>query len=95
MNKKSLKGAVGATGVGAGLGAVVGSGIGIAGAFGAISGVVPLAAIGGYLGLKAYKALSENGTSTNRKEEPLAANVKDVTDIEQTRLAPGEPSQMK
>jgi uncharacterized membrane protein YebE (DUF533 family) len=58
MNKKSNKAAIGATGAGAGLGAVLGSSVGIAGAFGAISGVLPLAALGGYLGFKAYKAIS-------------------------------------
>ena len=58
MTKKSSKAALGATGVGAGVGAVLGSGLGIAGAFGAISGVLPLAALGGYIGFKAYKALT-------------------------------------
>lgn len=50
-DEKSVKGGAGKTAavvVGAGVGAWAGAGIGIAGAFGAISGMLPLAALGAY-----------------------------------------------
>lgn len=50
-DEKNVKGGAGKAAVvvaGAGLGAWAGAGIGIAGAFGAISGMLPLAALGAY-----------------------------------------------
>lgn len=47
-NAKSGAGKAAVVVAGAGLGAWAGAGIGIAGAFGAISGVLPLAALGAY-----------------------------------------------
>lgn len=63
MAKKSGIAALGVTGAGAGVGAMLGSGIGIAGGFGAISGVVPLALLGGYFGYKTYKFLTSNSSN--------------------------------
>lgn len=40
---------------GAGLGGWAGAGIGIAGAFGAVSGVLPLAVLGAYVGHRVHK----------------------------------------
>ncbi len=54
--KKSSTAAVGAGAVAGGL---VGAKIGIAGFFGAISGVVPLALLGAYAGHKIYKAVKD------------------------------------
>jgi uncharacterized membrane protein YebE (DUF533 family) len=58
MSGKKEGSSVGAVGAGAVAGGLVGAKIGIAGFFGAISGVVPLAIAGAYLGHKAYKALN-------------------------------------
>jgi len=43
---------------GAGVGGWIGSGIGIAGFFGAISGVLPVAVIGAYAAHRIYKAVT-------------------------------------
>lgn len=58
MEEKKSGGKVAAVVGGLGLGAWAGAGIGIAGAFGAISGVLPVALIGGYLGHKLHKSVT-------------------------------------
>lgn len=46
-------------GVGAGLGAWAGAGIGVAGFFGAISGMLPLAALGAYIGHRLHRSVGQ------------------------------------
>ena len=64
-----------ATAAGAGLGAWVGSGIGIAGFFGAVSGAIPLALLGAYAGRKLMQSdfAAEVKKSYTAKDAELAA----------------------
>lgn len=74
MDEKKEGSSIGAVGAGAAAGGLLGAQIGIAGFFGAISGVVPLAILGGYVGHKIYKAVtgSSDGGARTGKSEPSA-----------------------
>lgn len=67
-NKGTVRGKAMSTGVGVGAGALIGAKIGIVGLGTAISGVLPVAAIGGYLGYKAYKSLKGSAFAQGVKE---------------------------
>ena len=56
-----------AVAAGAGAGGLIGSGIGIAGAFGAISGALPLALLGAYLGHRLHKLVSSTQAASDFK----------------------------
>lgn len=65
MDKEKKGSSSGAVGAGMAAGGFLGANIGIAGFFGAISGAVPLALLGGYVGHRLYKATTsepENDT---------------------------------
>jgi hypothetical protein len=59
--------------VGAGVGGVLGSSIGIAGFFGAVSGALPVALLGAYLGHKAHQKLSNTTAAREFNEGASAA----------------------
>lgn len=61
MDEEKKGGGLGAVGVGMATGGLLGAKIGIAGFFGAISGAVPLALLGAYVGHKVYKAATSEG----------------------------------
>ena len=63
-NKGTVRGKAMSTGVGG----LIGAKIGIVGLGTAISGVLPVAAIGGYLGYKAYKSLKGSAFAQGVKE---------------------------
>lgn len=67
-NKGTVRGKAMSTGVGVGVGALIGAKIGIVGLGTAISGVFPVATIGGYLGYKAYKSLKGSAFAQGVKE---------------------------
>ncbi len=58
--KPDPKGKLKAVAAGAGIGGLLGSSIGIAGAFGAISGVLPLALIGAYAAHRVHRAITSD-----------------------------------
>lgn len=84
--KSIVGGKAAATGIGAGTGALIGAKIGIVGLGTAISGVIPVAVLGGYLGHKVYKAL---------KGSSFAEGVKQGYAEHTARIAAAKPSPRK
>lgn len=75
MGEQKKNSSTGAIGAGMAAGGFLGAKIGIAGFFGAISGAVPLALLGGYVGHRLYKAAKDahdNSVSQKPGEEDAA-----------------------
>ena len=71
--RKSRSGKAVVVTVGAGVGGWIGSGIGIAGAFGAVSGLLPLAVLGGYVAHRVHKAVTDEEKAAAKAETLKAA----------------------